>query len=472
MEGRYVWALLLITAGLHHADVPAHPNPSAVIVHEWGTFTSLQDEAGQAIGGINTDDEPVPQFVHQLWGSLLLTPTELPPSFFSKGAPACHPDVTIRLETPVLYFHLPQGQSALHGVTVTAQFRGGWLTEFSPDAHAVAPGAIIRGAFGHLGVGTTSTLTWDKLEVGGNWRGPPTVEHVWTSPRSVQADPVRIATGESERFLFYRGVGHIDAPIAVAQDAVAAELVFRRGPSTIAGRSAPELKSLWLVDIQDDGKLAFRALAPITLNGTDEPLARVSSRFAPEDYSEANRETLKELLRESLVAEGLFHDEAQALLDTWELSYFKSGGMRVFFMVPREWTDAYLPISISVPAQITRVMVGRIELVTPAQRSYLQQISQLSEQDITADSARLQSSYDDQVSTKRPWDDVARGKQSLADYGVTIPGSYQLYLALGRFRNALILDEAQKHPSPSLDHFISTYHLEGYRPVEPGTANR
>jgi hypothetical protein len=32
-------------------------------VHEWGTFTSLQDERGTAIGGINTDDEPVPLFV-------------------------------------------------------------------------------------------------------------------------------------------------------------------------------------------------------------------------------------------------------------------------------------------------------------------------------------------------------------------------------------------------------------------------
>jgi hypothetical protein len=30
-----------------------------LVVHEWVTFTSLQDEQGNAIGGINTDDEPV-----------------------------------------------------------------------------------------------------------------------------------------------------------------------------------------------------------------------------------------------------------------------------------------------------------------------------------------------------------------------------------------------------------------------------
>ena len=36
-----------------------------VIVHEWGTFTCLQDGQGQAIGGINVDDEPAPGFVFQ-----------------------------------------------------------------------------------------------------------------------------------------------------------------------------------------------------------------------------------------------------------------------------------------------------------------------------------------------------------------------------------------------------------------------
>ena len=67
-------------------------------VHEWGTFTSLQNENGEAIGGINTDDEPVPQFVHRLANYLLLLPTEIPTIFF-QGAPSCHPDVTMRLET-------------------------------------------------------------------------------------------------------------------------------------------------------------------------------------------------------------------------------------------------------------------------------------------------------------------------------------------------------------------------------------
>src|SRR5438045_4957680 len=97
---------LLRAIPLHIANLQAQPTPEPLIVHEWGTFTSLQNEAGQAIGGINTDDEPVPQFVHRLTDWLLLSHTEVPAAFF-QGAPSCHPDVTLRLETPVLYFHLP-----------------------------------------------------------------------------------------------------------------------------------------------------------------------------------------------------------------------------------------------------------------------------------------------------------------------------------------------------------------------------
>ena len=44
----------------------ASPSSDALVVHEWGTFTVLQDESGKPVGGINTDDEPLPNFVHNL----------------------------------------------------------------------------------------------------------------------------------------------------------------------------------------------------------------------------------------------------------------------------------------------------------------------------------------------------------------------------------------------------------------------
>src|SRR6266478_1859595 len=96
-------ALAAIIAVFLSVALPAGAREK-LAVHEWGTFTSLLDEEGTAIGGINTDDEPVPKFVHRISQELLLRRTEAPPQFF-QGAPSCHPDVTMRLETPVLYFH-------------------------------------------------------------------------------------------------------------------------------------------------------------------------------------------------------------------------------------------------------------------------------------------------------------------------------------------------------------------------------
>ena len=54
--------------------------------------------------------------------------------------PRSHPHVTMRLETPVLYFYPHIGQQAPVEVDVHVDFRGGWLTEFYPHAEADAPG--------------------------------------------------------------------------------------------------------------------------------------------------------------------------------------------------------------------------------------------------------------------------------------------------------------------------------------------
>ena len=135
---------------------------NTLVVHEWGTFTSLQDEDGRTISGINTDDEPVPHFVHDLAWALLIPASEWPNNFF-QGAPHCHPDVTMRLETPVIYFHLPKSQKKPVTLDVNVQFRGGWLTQFYPAAEAVAPGVEQWPKFGHLRSDATGTLSWPSL---------------------------------------------------------------------------------------------------------------------------------------------------------------------------------------------------------------------------------------------------------------------------------------------------------------------
>ena len=150
----------------------------------------------------------------------------MPPGF-SKGVQSCHPDVTMRLETPVIYFHPPASQKTTETANVTVKFRGGWLTEYYPYADASAPGLSMAGSesgpaglfrFAHLCSGTEGKLEWNKLEIGGKWPLTNTTAHVWTSPRAVQAASVQTINAESEKFLFYRGVGHLD--VATQRSAV------------------------------------------------------------------------------------------------------------------------------------------------------------------------------------------------------------------------------------------------------------
>lgn len=144
----------------------------------------------------------------------------------------------------------------------------------------------------------------------------------------------------------------------------------------------------------------------------------------------------------------------------------------MFFVVPRAWTDFYLPLEVSTPAKINRVMVGRIELVTPEQRVTLREIGRFSPAKIQADANRLGTNYYQRIPTAcatqaaiREWSQVEAGPKPLAGF-ISVPKSYQTYLNLGRFRNALILDEAKNHPTEGLTNFIATYRLQAYHPVE------
>jgi hypothetical protein len=60
---------------------------------------------------------------------------------------------------------------------------------------------------------------------------------------------------------------------------------------------------------------------------------------------------------------------------------------------------------------------------------------------------------------------VSAGQKPLASFA-SIPKTYQTYLDLGRFRNALILEAAKARPTKGLTGFIATYRLQAYQPVE------
>jgi hypothetical protein len=397
--------------------VAAHAASPALLVHEWGTFTSFQDSQGNTIPGINVDDEPVPRFVHRL-GDVPVFTTRSLPARWSQGAPRCHPDVTMRLETPVVYFYPQPSFPAQQTFLVGATFVGGWLTEFYPFADAEKPGFPNA-----LDGRNRGTLLWQQLRLGTNEeRLPATREHVWVAPRAVRSAVVTEGRRqESEKYLFYRGVGHLDAPLAVHQ----------RNGSVEVSRRGSELKSLpplWLVRVQPDGRVQYQRA----------DTGATSSVLIPDpDERAGNLDRLRLELRAALIGEGLFPDEAMAMLETWQLSYFESEGIRLMFILPRTWTDAHLPLSVSVDADITRVMLGRIELVSPYQRAKLHRLLSLPD-----DAFNLTPLYAESPIALR---EMSVGTSAHADLyriaGREVPEALQLYDLLGRFRDALLAHE-------------------------------
>ena len=120
--------------------------------------------------------------------------------------------------------------------------------------------------------------------------------------------------------------------------------------------------NIWLADVRADGLIAFREQAAVTLRKDEagKELARIK-RFSPGDYTDTGAAQLRASLKRALIAQGLFADEAEAMLNTWKASYFKKPASRVFYIVPRAWTDYFLPLEFSVPARVNRVIVGRID---------------------------------------------------------------------------------------------------------------
>jgi hypothetical protein len=228
---------------------------------------------------------------------------------------------------------------------------------------------------------------------------------------------------EHERFLFYRGVGNLDAPLRVV----------RKGAMlNILPRGDWSIRKLWLVDIKPDGTGAFRPLEVSALGMDAAFLASTSASFKPRDYSAKAIVSLRKAMKAALVEEGLFDDEAEGLLNTWEVSYFKSVGLRLFFMTPTAWTDAILPLEITgLPkeTEIKRAMVGRIELVSPAQREAIRRLA-----------------------------DVTRLGRSASE------SALKAYSEMGRFARPLILNELERNPTRGLREFVESNRLATYPP--------
>jgi len=206
-------------------------------------------------------------------------------------------------------------------------------------------------------------LKWEGVRIHDTVVAPLTSSPIWLAPREVQAGSVFIpSAGEGERFLFYRGVAHLDA---LLQTKLSHGQLSLRAPAQFAWLDALsiEIPGVWLADVRADGNLAFREHGALSLL-RDKPGAELAKikRFGSGDYKADGAKLLRASLKRVLINQGLYADEAEAMLNTWKASYFEKPGLRVFYIVPRQWTDYFLPLELSVPARVNRVIVGRIDL--------------------------------------------------------------------------------------------------------------
>src|SRR5207248_1916214 len=120
-------------------------------------------------------------------------------------------------------------------------------------------------------------------------------------------------------------------------------------------------------------------------------------------------------------------------LNTWEVSYFKRPGLRLFYMVPQSWTEHAMPLRVSESALIRRAMVGRIEIVTPEQRNLLRQIAAgpASDSDWLFDALKRVNGGREDIYREQWFAELQQGKRTLESLYVRVPDDYRAYLKLG-----------------------------------------
>ncbi len=178
----------------------------------------------------------------------------------------------------------------------------------------------------------------------------------WTSwvrtvPRDEGAD--RIGPTEAEHYLFYRGLGTFELPLTVE--------VFSESRAQLSNGGDWDLPAVFALEVRgDQGRWM-----PL---GAMQAGDRFGFDLGPSDFVEKTVmvEALKGAVQVELEAQGLYEDEAIAMVDTWSRQWFGSEGSRLIYLVPREVTDALLPLQIEpAPDELVRVLVGRLEYLTP-----------------------------------------------------------------------------------------------------------
>jgi hypothetical protein len=329
----------LLTVAFAAAPAPATPDEvdPGYVLHEWGTFTTVAGSDGTLLDGIHADDHALPGFVHS---------RDLSPEGF-RG-------VRTKMETPVIYVYSDRERE----IRVKVGFPRGILTSWYPQVREMAPAA------GPAPVALKDgSLDWGTVKVlapGAGAEGLKTVgaDDPWAFARVPDANVLRICNvgfspqygDESERYLFYRGLGRFDLPLRVSVE---------KGRVVLRCTDVDPEAEARLVRVEG-GRIFSAALKA-------EPETGGSVRSAAlEDLAETGIEDLVRSLADQLTCRGLTRAEAAGMVRTWRKSWLESPGTRVLLPLPRRVADEVLPLQVSpAPRETVRVLVARLDILTP-----------------------------------------------------------------------------------------------------------
>jgi hypothetical protein len=319
---------------------------AGLTVHEWGTFTSVAGPDGRAVEWAPLDGpQDLPCFVSELnpaqvkyelnWATLTPAPGSAEAPVVSWLATL---RATVRMETPVVYFYSDRERT----LNVRVDFPQGVITEWYPEAQAPPVPRVIDFATIH------GRLAWNAVKVLPETRATfPSDESGsrYYAARETDANPVEVA-GQREKFLFYRGLAGFPVPLSATLTADGRLAIARTGTSPVGAA---------LLIQNRGGRIGYRLIGSLSNPATIE-LPALTNDVA----------SLRTDLEHLLVGQGLFPREAAAMVATWRDSWFEEGA-RVIYLWPRAAVDARLPLDIQpVPARMSRVFVGRLEVITPA----------------------------------------------------------------------------------------------------------
>ncbi len=305
-----------------------------LVAHEWGTFTSIAARGGQGVEWLPSGaPADLPSFVEHFRTA-----------DFKRGLRG-----TVRMETPVLYFYSPSETT----VSVKVSFAQGVITEWYPHASHIEPNARdVLGPTALLEGERRGSIAWDSVMVSPGLSADlpqDNNERHYYAARETGSAPVIVGTRkgvQQEKFLFYRGVAAFAVPVAAESTPDGKVQVRNLGMEAI-----PEV----ILFERRGEKLGYRRGG--TLQGETE--------LDPPELT-STVEAMTRDLEDVLIARGLYPDEAHAMIETWKGSWFEEGS-RLFYIVPPSFVNEVLTLSIRpAPREITRVFVGRLELITPA----------------------------------------------------------------------------------------------------------